>query len=81
MELNPSLKQRLISANLLPKEELTRKQDIATESTENIKPPDFSFRVRRVYQSQRFSVIIATRRLLAGRERIKIFRKRQLRLL
>ncbi|MDR2439841.1 MAG: YkgJ family cysteine cluster protein [Planctomycetaceae bacterium] len=41
VELNPSLKQRLISVNFLPKEELTQKQDI-TSLTKNIKPPDFS---------------------------------------
>jgi Fe-S-cluster containining protein len=41
IELNPSLKQRLISANLLPKEEMTQKQDIPL-STDNIPPPDFS---------------------------------------
>jgi Fe-S-cluster containining protein len=41
-KINLLLKQRLISANLLPKEELIQKQDITTLSAEDVKPPDFS---------------------------------------
>ncbi|MDR2641330.1 MAG: YkgJ family cysteine cluster protein [Planctomycetaceae bacterium] len=41
IELNPSLKQRLIAMNLLPNEELRTDQDV-TLTTESIKPPDFS---------------------------------------